>query len=866
MKQPPRLAEKFLKWFVAPHLLEPIQGDLTEEFHYQLKTMGQLRASWNYFWAVLGFFKSQYITRESSKYLPGPLFSQPMIKNYFRIAMRHLMRNKTLSFINILGLSLGMTFALLIGMWVHFETSFDKFNKNGDRIALVMKHTLMNNQKNTSGSLMMPVYDELKNSYPEIKRISRLDWGSVHSLVTANRKFKKQGYYVDPDFLKIFTYPIIKGNVETALREPNSIVLTESLAHAIFGQKNPIGKIIRVDNKFNIQVTAVIHDVPRNSSLEFEYLAPFEFKVQNQPDVKESQTRWNNSFIGTVVELEEGVSMAALSKKISPMLADKDPYIKIQTLSLYPMARWHLYDDFKDWVNTGGQILFVRLFGMIGAFVLLIACINFMNLSTARFEKRAKEVGIRKAIGSQRRQLIMQFLTESLLTAFWAFSLSLVLIWLLLPFLKDLGFENIQFNFTDLSLWAAVLGVCILTGLLAGSYPAIYLSSFVPVKVLKGILQQGSGTVTFRKTLVVSQFFISIMLIIGTVIIFQQINHVRNRSIGYNPDNLITLEVSEDLIKNYDALKYDLLNTGYTASVAKASSAMTWVNNDFTHFSWEGKDPASSVSINVVMTDWDYDKATGLQFIAGRAFDKRYATDSTAVILNESALKLIGYKDPIGKTIKLGDQVLTIIGVTKNVLMQNPFNLVKPGVILFNGGNANAILIRLKDQIDLPKAIEAMRPIVDKYNPSLPFEYRFADQEFGKKFRIANQVAKLAGIFACLGIFISCLGLFGLAIFMAERRSKEVTIRKVLGATVANLWLLLSGEFVWLVAIACILASPLTFWLMAKWLRTYEYRIEISWWIFPAAAITAIFIALVTVSFQAIKAAYINPVKSLRSE
>jgi putative ABC transport system permease protein len=866
MKQPPRLAGRFLKWFVAPHLLESIEGDLNEEFNNQLKTAGERRASLHYWVEVLGFFKPRYITRQSGQYSANPLFSQPMINNYFKIATRQLLRYKTLSFINILGLSLGMTFALLIGMWVHFETSFDTFNKNSDRVALVMKHMLMNNQKNTSSSLMMPVYEELKNNFPEIKRASRLDWGSVHSLVTENRKFKKQGYYVDPDFLKIFTYPIIRGNVETALREPNSIVLTESLAKAMFGQTNPVGKIMRIDNRHNVQVTAVMQDIPRNSSLEFEYLAPFEFKIQSDPDVRESKTRWNNSFIGTVVEVEEGVSIDALSKKIAPMIANKDPFIKVQTLSLYPMARWHLYDDFKDWVNTGGQILFVRLFGIIGAFVLLIACINFMNLSTARFEKRAKEVGIRKALGSQRLQLVIQFLTESLLTAFLAFFLSIVLIWLLLPFLKDLGFENLQFDFTNVSLWAAVLGICLLTGLLAGSYPAIYLSSFLPVKVLKGMLRQRSGTVTFRKTLVVLQFFISIMLIIGTIVIFQQINHVKSRSIGYRPDNLITLDASGDLVRNYDALKYDLLNTGYIASVAKASSAMTWINNDFTHFSWEGKDPASAVTINVVMTDWDYEKAAGLQFIAGRPFDKRYATDSTAVILNESALKLIGYNDPIGKTMKLGDQVLTIVGVTRNVLMQNPFSHVKPGVILFNGRNVNAILIRLKDQVDLPKAIASMQPIVDKYNPSLPFEYRFADEEFGKKYRIANQVAKLAGIFACLAIFISCLGLFGLAIFMAERRAKEVTIRKVLGATVPILWLLLSREFILLVGIACVLAAPLTIWLMKKWLQTYEYRIEIHWWIVPAAALMAIVIALVTVSFQAVKAARLNPAKTLRSE
>jgi putative ABC transport system permease protein len=789
-----------------------------------------------------------------------------MIGNYLKVAVRQLLRHKTLSLINILGLSLGMTFALLIGMWVRFETSFDTFNKNADRTALVMKHMLMNDRKSTSSTVMMPVYDELRGNYPEIQRISRLDWGSRHSLVTRNQKFRKQGYYVDPDFLKIFTYPVVKGNLETALVDPNSIVLTESLAEAMFGKTDPIGKVIRVDNKFDIQITAVVQDTPPNSSLQFEFLAPFEFNVQNISDVRESKTRWNNSFIGVVLQVREGVKMDELTKKIGPMLEKKDPYIKMQKLSLYPMERWHLYDDFRDWANTGGRILFVRLFGIIGAFVLLIACINFMNLSTARFEKRAREVGVRKAIGSQRSQLIVQFLTESLLTAFLAFLLSLSLMWLLLPFLGDLGFENIKLDFTDLSLWGGVLGICLITGLLAGSYPAVYLSSFIPVKVLKGVLLQGNGTVNFRRALVVSQFFISLALIFGTVVIFQQINFVRSRSIGYNPDNLITLEASEDLVKNFNALKYDLLKSGRIAAVAKASSSMTWINNDFTHFSWEGKDPGSSVSINVVMTDWDYEKAAGLEFIAGRPFDRRHSTDSSAVILNESALKLINYKNPVGKTIKLGEQVLTIIGVTKDVLMQNPFSTVKPGVILFNGNSVNALLIRLNDGTDLPGALAAVQSVVDKYNPSLPFEYHFADEEFGKKFAIANQVAKLAGIFACLGIFISCLGLFGLAMFLAERRSKEITIRKVLGATIANLWLLLSREFIWLVGLACALAAPLTFWIMNKWLQTYEYRTEIKWWILPAAIVTALVVALLTVSFQTIKAAYTNPSRALRSE
>ncbi|TLU96993.1 ABC transporter permease [Dyadobacter luticola] len=866
MKTPPRLAKRFLKWFVAPHLLEVIQGDLEEEFFFQLKSIGERKARLRYWFEVFGFFRLTYIKRQPSFNSYDPLISSSMFKNYFKVAIRQLLKNKSLSFINILGLSLGMAFALLIGMWVRFEISFDTFNRNADRIALVMKHTLMNNEKNTSGSVMMPVYDELERNFPEIQHVSRLDWGSVHSLVAGDRKFKKQGYYVDPAFLKIFTFPILKGNPETALIDPNSIVLTKSLSKAIFGNTDPIGKLIRIDNKFDIQVTAVIQDVPANSSLQFEFLAPFEFNVAKIPDVRESKTRWNNSFIGVVLQVREGVEFQDLSKKISPMLENKDPFVKTQMLSLYPIKRWHLYDDFQDWVNTGGQVIYVRLFGIIGAFVLLIACINFMNLSTARFEKRAKEVGIRKAVGSLKRQLVAQFLTESLLTAFLAFTLSLLIMWLLLPHLGELGFKNIELDFTDLSLWGAVLGVCLITGLLAGSYPAAYLSSFVPVKVLRGKLQQGNAPVNLRKVLVVSQFFISIALIISAVVVYQQVNFAKSRSIGYNPDNLITLDASSDLVKNYNALKYDLLKTGHIESVAKASSSMTWINNDFTHFSWEGKDLGSNVSINVVMTDWDYEKTAGLEFIAGRSFDRRYSTDSAAVILNEAALKLINYKDPIGKTMKLGDQVLTIIGVTRNVLMQNPFGTVKPGVILFNGKNVNAILIRLKDHENLSKTLAAIQPIADKYNPSIPFEYHFADQEFEQKFSLANQMARLAGIFASLSIFISCLGLFGLAMFMAERRTKEITIRKVLGATVANLWLLLSSEFIWLVGIACVLAAPVTLWAMNKWLQTYEYRIAIQWWLLPATFIIALAIAFATVSLQAIKAAYINPSQTLRSE
>jgi putative ABC transport system permease protein len=789
-----------------------------------------------------------------------------MLHTYVKIAWRNLTRNKTLSVINILGLSLGMTFAILVGLWIHFEQSFEDFQVNKDHIAIVGRHLMLNNDKGTALNAMLPLADELKNNYPEIKHLTRLGGGSKHSLVVGDKKFSKAGLWIDPDFLNMFTFPVLKGNAKTALADPNSIVITESVAKAMFGDENPIGKQIRLDNQYTVQVSAVLKDLPKNTEVTFEFLAPYAFKIQNEPDTKNSLTNWGNSFLTIIIETNKGVSMAALSKKLEPLLATKPTGVKSMRLFLFPMSRWHLYDDFKDWVNTGGEIEYIRLFALIGGFVLLIACINFMNLSTARSEKRAKEVGIRKTIGSGRGQLITQFLTESLVTSFLAFLLSLVFIQIFLPYLKDLGFENIHFDLGNFGLLASILVVTLITGLIAGSYPAFYLSSFRPVMVLKGVIRQGKEAVNFRKILVVSQFSLSMGLIISTIIIFQQIGHAKNRPLGYSPDNLISLNATDDLRKNFPALKQDLLNTGLIDAVARSSSDMTWINNNYTAFHWTGQDPNKDASIDVIMTEFDYDKAARLQFVAGRPFSREYSTDSQAVILNEAAIRLIGYKDPIGKTMRLGDQPLTIIGVIRNVVSRDPFKPVGACAILFNPNNVNSVLIRLKDHADLRKSLAAMKPIVEKYNPALPFEYFFEDEEFGKKFATENQVGKLAGIFAGLAIFISCLGLFGLAMFMAERRSKEVSIRKVLGASVANLWLLLSKEFIWLVGIAIAIASPLAWLLMNNWLKKYDYRIDIGWPVFAIAGFLALAVALVTVSTQAIRAATANPAKTLKTE
>lgn len=874
---PPRWAERLLAWFVAPHLLEYVQGDLHEAFHQRVHQVGLARARSEYVWSVLHcltpFF---YKRKQQDEFQPFSNLHPAMLRNYLKIAFRGLRKNPLFSLLNILGLAVGMAFALLVGLWVRQQLSYDGFHQHGDRIAMVMKNSLANDEKRTQADLPLPLFDELKVKYPDVKRLTRLDFGSTRSLKVGETKVSKPGYYADPDFLTMLSFPLVKGQAETALQNPNSIVLTESLSQALFGNTNPMGQIIRLDNQYDMMVTGVAKDVPKNSSLAFDFLVPFEFNISTNPGVQRERSRWGNNFVRTIVELQEGSSTEAFSAKIQNLIRQKLNDPKAGTLFLHPLPKWHLYGEFKNWVNTGGRIDYVRLFGLLGLFVLLVACINFMNLTTARSEKRAKEVGVRKAVGSQRFQLIGQFLTESLLTSFLAFTLSLLLIALLSPFLNELGFDGLSLRdlgsvgpglpATSVWLLLGVLGASTFTGLLAGSYPALYLSSFVPVKVLKGTFLPGRSATLPRKMLVVTQFTFSIVLIISTAIVFQQIHHAKNRSLGYNPNNLISLGATPDLQANFPALKRELLNTGLIEAVSKASSPMTAIYSAWTDFSWAGKDPTTDVLMSVIMTEYDYEKTAGLTLRQGRAFSRAFSTDSSAVLLNEAAVKIIGFKNPIGQTINFGDEKLTVIGVIDNVVMTDPFSPVRPAIVMFNPDRVGDISLRLKTGVDVKKALATIQPIVEGFNPAYPFAYHFVDQEFEKKFAAENQAGKLAGIFAGLAIFISCLGLFGLAAFTAERRTKEIGIRKVLGASVGNVWALLSQDFVGLVLIACLIASPLAGWFMNGWLEKYPYRIDISYWVFLLAALGAILITLLTVSFQSIKAALVNPVKSLRNE
>lgn len=799
------------------------------------------------------------------RFCPHPIRSV-MFRNYLKTAIRNLWRSKGYSALNILGLSVGMAVALVIGLWVQHEMSYDTFHKNGKNIGLIMKRTNFNDVKGVQSGIMLPLYDELKTNYHELKNISRVDWGGTHSIIYKDKKIGKQGHFVDPGFLKMFTFPLTRGKVDEVLKEPFSIVLTESLSTALFANENPIGKVLKIDNEHNVSVTGVMKDIPKTSSYQFDFLMPYEMAVATNEFIRGARDQWQNNFLTNVVELKDGVTMDQFTKRIENIPPQKTNDPKESKLFIFPLKNWYLQGNFKEWENDGGVIDYVRLFIIVGILVLIIACINFMNLSTARSEKRAREVGIRKAVGSQRRQLIAQFLGESLITAIIAFLISLVIVEVGLPLLKDIGFNDIRFGFGNLSLLAICLGGAIITGLIAGVYPAVYLSSFTPVKVLKGTFQAGRAANLPRKILVVTQFSFSIALIIGTVIIFQQIQHAKSRNLGYDPNNLLNMELTSDLMKNYDAMRQDLLATGYVDVVARSSSPMTGVYNQWDNFSWATMAPGSKPLFSVIMVDEDYAKATAIKMKEGRFFSKDYLTDSNAIILNAAAVKLMGFKDPLGQTVKMSDENLTVIGVSEDVLMQDPYTPVKPGLFLLRPSFRTQAFIRLKETIDIKRALAAITPVVEKHNPAFPFEYRFTDEQFAQKFRSESQVGSLAGVFAVLAIFISCLGLFGLASFMAERRTKEIGIRKVLGASVSQLWMLLSRDFALLIVISWVIATPLAWYVMHGWLQQYEYRISVSPVIFIGAAVIAVAITLITISFQIIKAAVANPIKSLRTE
>jgi putative ABC transport system permease protein len=798
-----------------------------------------------------------------------------MIKNYFKTAWRNLVKSKGYSAINIGGLAVGMAVAILIGLWIYDELSFNKYHKNYNHIAQVMHHNTINDNKESSVALPLPLANELRSTYgSDFKYVLLSSWTEGHTLSLGEKKFWNTGNYIEPEAPEMFSLKMLKGTKD-GLKDPNSILICESVAKAFFGNGDPLNNILKIDNQIPVKVTGVYEDLPYNSQFNnLEYLAPWKLNVAIRDWVKKSQSNWGNNSFQIYAQIADNADMEKISTKIKDAKLNNINKAEDKTkpeIFLQPMSRWHLYSEFKNGVNVGGRIQFVWLFGIIGIFLLLLACINFMNLSTARSEKRAKEVGIRKAIGSVRGQLITQFLSESLLVVAVAFVLSLLLVLLILPFFNEVADKKIAVPWANPLFWFFGVGFSIITGLIAGSYPALYLSSFQPIKVLKDTFRAGRFASIPRKVLVVVQFTVSIALIIGTIIVFQQIQFAKNRPIGYSRNGLIYIQTTTtDIHNHYEAVRNDFIKSGAVIEMAESESPLTGVWNINGGYQWVGKDPNLQADFAVIGVTHEFGKTIGWQFKDGRDFSKDFSTDSLSMVVNETAVKFMGLKNPIGETIKEpnngGFMNYKIIGVIKDMVISSPYEPVKQTLFYLGNGPSNFINIKINPEMSANEALGKIAAIFKKYNPASLFDYRFADEEYEKKFSQEQRIGKLASFFAILAIFISCLGLFGLASFVAEQRTKEIGIRKVVGASIFNLWRLLSKDFIVLIIVSCFIAIPIAYYYMNEWLKKYQYRTTIEWWIFAAAGGGALVVTLLTVSFQAIKAAVANPVKSLRTE
>lgn len=862
----PRIPRWLLNHFLRDDLAEEVMGDLEEKFYKTIESKSLLRARLNYWYQVINYIRP-FAIRKSTVH-PNQI---DMFQNYLKIAFRNLRKNTGYSIINIGGLAVGMAIAMLIGLWVYDELSFDKYFTNYDRLAKVMQHQTFNGVINTGVSIPMPLENELREKYgSDFTHVAISSWTNEHILSAGDLKITKKGNYVQPDFPEMFTLKMLKGTRE-GLKDQASIIISESTARALFGDADPINQAVQIDSKLDVKVTGVYEDLPKNTFFnDLEFISSWQLYLTSEQWLKRAATQWGNNSFQLFVQISPGADFDVVSQKIKNAKLDNAPDEApfSPQMFLLSMQNWHLKSDFKEGKMTGGKIEMVWLFGIIGLFVLLLACINFMNLSTARSEKRAKEVGIRMTIGSVRGQLINQFLSESFLVVTLSFIVAGIIVVVSLSSFNQLADKKTIIEWANPFIWLICLAFIIITSLLAGSYPALYLSSFQPVKVLKGTFKMGRFAALPRKILVVIQFTVSVTLIIGTIIVYNQIQYSKDRPIGYNREGLISIQMkSDDFTGKCELLRNELKAAGAVEEMSESSSPITavWQNNG--GFNWEGKDPNFQTDFATIYVSHEYGKTINWQIREGRDFSHEFATDSSGVILNEAAIKFMGITDPLGKEITWGDDTkLHIVGIINDMIMQSPYNPVKQTIYLMNRDNANWINIRLNPNKSASESLAIIEAAFKRAIPSAPFDFKFIDAEYSRKFNSEERVGKLASVFAVLAIIISCLGLFGLASFVAEQRTKEIGIRKVLGASITGLWKMLSADFVVLVIISCFLAAPLAYYFLDAWLAKYKYHTPISPWIFIMTALGALTVTLATVSFQAIKAALMSPVKSLKSE
>ncbi len=789
-----------------------------------------------------------------------------MIKNFFKVAVRNLWKHKGYSFLNIFGLAMGMTCSLLIILWVQHERSIDSFHVNRDRLYIVYERQYFDGK--SEGGYYTPglLPETMKKDIPEVQYASGYSWTSFHTFQAGDKIIKENGASASEDFFRMFTYPLLQGNAQTALATPVSIAISKKMAEDFFGSAQAaMGKTVRYENKKNFTVTAVFDNLPGNSSENFDFITTWEDFKNEESWIKD----WGNNGPRTYIQLRADANAVAVDKKIRKFL---DTYNKDQgkafriELHLQPYKDIYLYSNFKNGFISGGRIEYVRLFSIVAIFILLIACINFMNLTTARSVKRSKEIGVRKVVGALRAALVRQFLGEAVLLSFFALLIALIFVLLLLPGFNGLTGKHIRLPVASPAFWGMLLTLTLATGFISGSYPALMLSSFKPIRILKGSLKFSAGAAWFRKGLVVFQFTLSTLLIIGTIVIARQQSYIQSKNLGYDRENLVYIPLEGDLTANYALLKQKALIMPGIKEVTRISQSPTGLENGTGGVDWDGKDPNIMPMFTQVSVGYDFTRTMKLDMKEGRDFSKDFLTDSVGYIINEAALKKIGYKDPVGKRLTFWGQKGTIVGVMKDFHFASLHDPIKPLIIrLREKENWGMALIRTEAG-KTKEALASLESICKQLNPQFPFTCQFSDEEYQKLYKSEQIVEKLSNYFAFLAIFISCLGLLGLAMFTAEQRTREFGIRKVLGASTGSLFSLLSKDFLVLVLIAFVIASPLAWWAMYVWLQNFSYHISIQWWFFAIAGVLALFIALLTISFQALKAAFANPVVSLRTE
>ncbi|MDR7132300.1 ABC-type antimicrobial peptide transport system permease subunit [Algoriphagus sp. 4150] len=792
-----------------------------------------------------------------------------MLKNYIKIAIRNLTRSKAFSILNIAGLGIGMASAILILLWVQNETSMDREHPKSDRIYMMYSRDTFGGGLwawNSTPKILAPT---LEKDYPEIEKAVRVTDYADFLITVGNKKLNENGVFVDPEFFDVFDFPLLQGNPSSALDNPYNIVVTEDFARKLFGSVNAVGQTVKIDSADIFTVTAVLKNLPNNTRFQsdyfqIDYILPWSYMTKLGRDDED----WGNTSVDTYVLLSENASQETFDQKVKDITKEHTNGESSTEMFSYPLSQVHLYGKSENGQLVAGRAITVRLFAFIAIFILAIACINFMNLSTARSEKRAKEVGLRKVVGAGKASLVAQFIGESTLIAFIAGLVALLVVQLVLPSFNTLVDKQLFLPYGDLVFWAQLFGFILFTGLLAGSYPAFFLSSFSPVKVLKGTFRLANATVNPRKVLVVLQFSFAIVLIVSTIIIQRQISHAQNRELGYNRENLIYVNIQGDIDKRYESIKQSLLGNGSSLAVTKSMSPITEQYSNNWGYSWPGSTLEDyKLTFIKFSTDADFVKVIDTELVTGRDIDiHQFPSDSTAVLLNETAVKKMGLDDPLGQVVSRGDEKYTVVGVIKDFIFESPYDPVKPLMVMGPTSWFSVLHIRLNPEQTVSQSLASVQGVFEQYNPNFPFEYHFVDEAYAKKFDDTKRTARLSMLFTVLTIVISCLGLFGLSAYMAANRIKEIGVRKVLGASAASVSILLSKDFLKLVGIAFIIATPIAWYIMGKWLQDYQYKIGIEWWVFVATGAISMLIALVTVSSQAIKAAVRNPVDSLRSE